>query len=127
MISHFVCSDSSLRRYRSLSYFRVPYVHSRSSADIDSHNSADFVVCFLTLPFVKLQNGVEEWRIMFWISAVVFTSATVLFWLFGSGEIQPWNDSTHTKVPTISDEERRINETTTKDMVAEETEENERL
>lgn len=64
---------------------------------------------------------------MFWISAVVFISATILFWLFGSAEIQPWNDSTHTKVSTIPDEERRINETTTKDMVAEETEENERL
>ncbi|XP_014485648.1 PREDICTED: sialin-like [Dinoponera quadriceps] len=73
------------------------------------------------------RNGIEEWRIMFWISAVVFTSATVLFWLFGSAEIQSWNDSTHTKVPTISDEERRINETTTKDTLAEETEENERL
>lgn len=65
---------------------------------------------------------------MFWISAVVFTSATVLFWLFGSAEIQPWNDTTHTKVPTIAEEEKRINETTTKDTAIDtETEENERL
>lgn len=65
---------------------------------------------------------------MFWISAIVFISATVLFWLFGSGETQPWNDSTHTKVPTIADEERQINEIMTKDTANDtETEENERL
>lgn len=64
---------------------------------------------------------------MFWISAVVFISATVLFWLFGSAEIQSWNDSTHTKVSTIADEERRINETPAHGTSADETEENERL
>jgi len=73
------------------------------------------------------QNGVEEWRIMFWISAVVFISATILFWLFGSGEIQPWNDATHIKVSTIDDEEKQINETMTKNIADTETEENERL
>lgn len=68
----------------------------------------------------------EEWRIMFWISAIVFTSATILFWLFGSAEIQPWNDSTHTKVPTVSEEEKQINNTM-KDGIDTEIEENERL
>lgn len=62
---------------------------------------------------------------MFWISAVVFISATVFFWLFGSAEIQPWNDSTHTEVPTIAEEEKQI---TIKDTAIDtETEENERL
>lgn len=61
---------------------------------------------------------------MFWISAVVFISATILFWLFGSAEIQPWNDSSHVKVPT--DEEARMNEAETKNTT-EEAEENERL
>lgn len=78
-----------------------------------------------------MQNGVEEWRIMFWISAVVFISATVLFWLFGSAEIQPWNDSSHAKVPTTTDEEKQIPEEerqmTAKDIVTKETEENETL
>lgn len=97
------------------------------------HSCTQLILIFTTwlissfgfLPFIILQNGVEEWRIMFWISAIVFTSATIFFWLFGSAETQPWNDTTHTKVPT--DEERQINETTTKDTLAEETEENERL
>lgn len=64
---------------------------------------------------------------MFWISAVVFASATLLFWLFGSGEIQSWNDSTHVKVPTVDEEEKQINETANKDAIDTETEENERL
>lgn len=64
---------------------------------------------------------------MFWISAIVFTSATILFWLFGSAEIQPWNDSTHTKVPTVGDEEKHINETTKDTTSDAEAEENERL
>lgn len=63
---------------------------------------------------------------MFWISAVVFASATILFWLFGSAEIQPWNDSSHTKVP--ADEEAKINQEEPKTKeTTEEAEENERL
>ncbi|KAG7212844.1 hypothetical protein KM043_002201 [Ampulex compressa] len=73
------------------------------------------------------QNGVEQWRIMFWLSAAVFTSATVLFWLFGSAEIQPWNNVNDNKVPTLAEEERQMTETTTKELQSEEDEENERL
>lgn len=64
---------------------------------------------------------------MFWISAIVFISATVLFWLFGSAEIQPWNDTTHTKVPTVAEEEKQINEMIKDTAIDTETEENERL
>lgn len=60
---------------------------------------------------------------MFWISSAVFTSATILFWLFGSAEIQPWNDLSQQKVPTISDEETRMTEIPTKEARMEEEEE----
>ncbi|XP_033353812.1 sialin-like [Bombus vosnesenskii] len=69
------------------------------------------------------RNGVEEWRVMFWISSAVFTSATVLFWLFGSAEIQPWNDLSQQKVQTIPDEETRMTEIPTKESRVEEEEE----
>lgn len=65
------------------------------------------------------RNGVEEWRVMFWISAAVFISATVLFWLFGSAEIQPWNDLSHAKVATIAEEEKQMTETNPKEVQAE--------
>lgn len=35
---------------------------------------------------------VLEWRLVFWIMMVVMTVSAVVFALFGSGEIQPWDD-----------------------------------
>ncbi|CAL7944173.1 unnamed protein product [Xylocopa violacea] len=54
------------------------------------------------------RNGVEEWRVMFWISTAVFTSATVLFWFFGSAETQSWNDLSQHKVSTLPEEETEM-------------------
>ncbi|XP_034187553.2 sialin isoform X2 [Osmia lignaria lignaria] len=72
------------------------------------------------------RNTVEEWRIMFWISAVVFTSATILFWLFGSTDIQPWNDLSQDKRLSITDEEKQMTEmSSTKLQTGEEEEEEE--
>ncbi|XP_043464166.1 sialin isoform X2 [Leptopilina heterotoma] len=51
-----------------------------------------FILPFIIGLLTDNHNGIEEWRIVFWISAVVFLSATVIFWLFGSAEIQPWNN-----------------------------------
>lgn len=65
---------------------------------------------------------------MFWISAAVFVSATVLFWIFGSAEIQPWNDlSQPAKSANISEEEKQINVPTKEVQSSGEEEENERL
>ncbi|CAK9829816.1 SLC17A5 [Anthophora retusa] len=73
------------------------------------------------------RNGIEEWRAMFWISAAVFTSATILFWLFGSAEIQPWNDSSKYAESTMADEEKELAELPIKVSPTEENEESERL
>lgn len=42
---------------------------------------------------------------MFWISTAVFISATILFWFFGSAEIQSWNNLNQQKISTFSEEE----------------------
>lgn len=73
------------------------------------------------------RNGIEEWRIMFWISAAVFTSATVFFWFFGSAEIQPWNDLNQQNAPEITDEEKQMTGVPTRELETEEEGENERL
>ncbi|XP_008550970.1 vesicular glutamate transporter 1 [Microplitis demolitor] len=72
-------------------------------------------------------NGVDEWRWMFWISAIVFFSATVLFWIFGSASIQPWNDTSKIVSLNNPDEEKKINEVNGKEIVQSDEEENERL
>ncbi|KAK2580295.1 hypothetical protein KPH14_012536 [Odynerus spinipes] len=72
------------------------------------------------------RNGIEEWRVMFWLSAGVFTSATILFWLFGSAQIQPWNDLSHAKPTEIAEEEKQMTAIETKELQTD-NEENERL
>ncbi|XP_035724577.1 sialin-like [Vespa mandarinia] len=74
------------------------------------------------------RNGVEEWRIMFWLSAGVFFSATILFWIFGSTQIQPWNDLSHSKPTETLEEEKQMTvmEVPMKELQTE-NEENERL
>lgn len=72
------------------------------------------------------RNGVEEWRSMFWISAAVFISSIVLFWMFGSAEIQPWNDMSHHKEVAMSDEETEMNTADVKEAQKEEEEPDEK-
>lgn len=39
-----------------------------------------------------LQKDVDQWHIIFYISAVIYFLGNLIFVLFGSGEIQWWND-----------------------------------
>lgn len=32
-----------------------------------------------------------EWRVVFWISFAIFMVTTVIYVLWASGEVQPWN------------------------------------
>ncbi|XP_043801699.1 sialin-like [Apis laboriosa] len=64
-----------------------------------------FIIPAIIGALTNERNGVEEWRIMFWISTAVFTSATILFWFFGSAEIQSWNNLNQQKISTLSEEE----------------------
>ncbi|KAJ8665113.1 hypothetical protein QAD02_006775 [Eretmocerus hayati] len=51
-----------------------------------------FIVPAVVGLLTKDHNGLEEWRYVFWLSAIIFFSSTVSFWLFGSTDIQPWNN-----------------------------------
>ncbi|XP_044592172.1 vesicular glutamate transporter 1 [Cotesia glomerata] len=88
-----------------------------------------FVIPSVIGALTNHHNGVEEWRWMFWISAIVFFSATVLFWILGSASIQPWNDYNKNIVTAnIGEEGNKINEVNGKEAaVQSEDEENERL
>lgn len=41
-----------------------------------------------------------EWRLVFWITTAVVMITNVIYIMFGSARIQPWND-----LRTISDDE----------------------
>ncbi|XP_014235029.1 putative inorganic phosphate cotransporter [Trichogramma pretiosum] len=71
-----------------------------------------FIIPAVIGALTNQNNGIEEWRVVFWISAVIFVAATALFWIFGSTEIQSWNDvaASKSKSANMSDEEKHINE-----------------
>lgn len=46
------------------------------------------LVGFLT----EKNNGLHEWHLIFSIGAIVYIACGIVFCVFGSGEVQPWND-----------------------------------
>jgi len=40
--------------------------------------------CFL------LQQTIEAWRMVFYLGAAVYVLGTIIYLIFGSGEVQPW-------------------------------------
>lgn len=47
--------------------------------------------------FFFLQSYLTEWRIVFWITFCIFVVTTIIYVLFASGEVQPWNDTSNNK------------------------------
>lgn len=41
---------------------------------------------------IVLQRTILEWRLVFWIMMVVMSLSSVVFVVFGTGEVQPWDD-----------------------------------
>lgn len=39
----------------------------------------------------------EEWRNVFWLSAIILMSTNLVFLQFGSGDVQPWNEKAKRK------------------------------
>lgn len=62
--------------------------HSSHFADIREHKFPDPK----TISNFNLQSSLNEWRLVFWISFVVFIVTTLMYSLWASGEVQPWNE-----------------------------------
>lgn len=45
-----------------------------------------------------VQSSLSEWRAVFWISFAIFVSTTVVYVLWASGEVQPWNYPPQTSI-----------------------------
>lgn len=52
----------------------------------------NFIKAIITFAFRPAQNTVSEWNTIFLIGAVAYIIPAVLFMVFGSGNIQPWNE-----------------------------------
>lgn len=40
----------------------------------------------------QLQSSLTEWRIVFWVTFAIFVVTTIVYSIWASGEVQPWND-----------------------------------
>lgn len=40
------------------------------------------------------QNGLSEWKKIFYVGSSVYIASAVVFAFFGTGETQPWNEIT---------------------------------
>lgn len=47
------------------------------------------LICFYTS---HLQNTIADWSYVFLIGSVVYIVPAIVFMLFGSAQVQPWND-----------------------------------
>ncbi|XP_034945295.1 sialin-like [Chelonus insularis] len=87
-----------------------------------------FIISPIIGALTNAHNGVEEWRWMFLLSAFIFFSTTILYWIFGSADIQPWNNSDKIdQVKNIENEEKTTVKLTEKNVTSSDDEENERL
>lgn len=41
---------------------------------------------------ITTNQSIYEWRIVFWIAFVVFNVTNLVYVIWASGEVQPWND-----------------------------------
>lgn len=51
-----------------------------------------FFAPILVAYFTEEQNTLDEWLKVFLVGAVIYIAPAILFAIFGSGEVQPWND-----------------------------------
>lgn len=41
--------------------------------------------------YFDLQSSLVEWRLVFWVTFGIFVVTTVIYSIWASGEVQPWN------------------------------------
>ncbi|XP_055528394.1 vesicular glutamate transporter 2-like [Wyeomyia smithii] len=51
--------------------------------------------------YITTNNGEDEWRLVFYITAGIYIIGTLIYWFWGSGELQPWSvEATEQKTNT---------------------------
>lgn len=55
-----------------------------------------------------LQKNVTQWNIVFYLSAAIYILGNLIFIIFGSTEIQPWNNPKTANPQKQSDKELTI-------------------
>lgn len=56
------------------------------------YSSHEFVLIVFPPISHRSQSLLHEWRLVFWVTFVVFVVTTIVYVIWASGEVQPWND-----------------------------------
>ncbi|KAI5698470.1 hypothetical protein M8J75_007322 [Diaphorina citri] len=65
------------------------------------------MVAPLTVGFLTQNKTLSEWRVVFWIMFLALVISNVFFVLFGSGEVQYWNESSDEKSVDVEINDRQ--------------------
>lgn len=70
--------------------------HSRVRRETEKRSDQNLTVTLIFSPFLvgilTPNRSLSEWRIVFWIAFGVFNITNIVYIIWASGEIQPWND-----------------------------------
>lgn len=59
--------------------------------DVSVNLNSNHMFVVINFSTIYLQSTLEQWRFVFWITLVVSMVRALVFLVWGSGEIQPWN------------------------------------
>lgn len=58
------------------------------------------------------KSSIEQWKYIFWIGGLFYIIPALIFMIFGSGEIQPWNNPDESKKLKDSEKVESVEKTT---------------
>lgn len=67
--------------------------------------STGFITPALVAEFTKEHNTMNEWTYIFIIGSIAYIGPAILYSIFGSAEVQKWNDSTNDSSSPARNEE----------------------
>lgn len=70
--------------------------------------STGFITPALVAEFTKEHNTLNEWTYIFIIGSIAYIGPAVLYSMFGSAEVQKWNDSVKDPSPARNAEEEEV-------------------
>lgn len=66
------------------------------------------IVAPIVVGLIAPNQTVEQWRLVFWLVAVVLIVTNVVFLVYGSGNVQEWNDPEFLKKHKMDKEEMQL-------------------
>ncbi|KAJ8672811.1 hypothetical protein QAD02_004071 [Eretmocerus hayati] len=74
------------------------------------HNVIGILAPYICGIIVTEEHNVDQWHIVFYVTAAVYFVTNLIFLIFGQAEVQPWNDPNYQSKPTLEEPKTFIKE-----------------